>query len=133
MTPVLQTLRSLPIRLLIAFSCAAFVVTHCPSAMADGLRSSSRSCSRWRQDRLLIGEALQSHRFVPEPAGELQLLAEFPSQSELRVFHRTFVLALDAGEPISLFYGNGGRTCFVDRDEERKRPLLFPVFFLGQR
>ncbi|HZV20136.1 MAG TPA: hypothetical protein VE986_01170 [Hyphomicrobiales bacterium] len=101
--------------------------------MADGLRSSSRSCSRWRQDRLLIGEALQSHRFVPEPAGELQLLAEFPSQSELRVFHRTFVLALDAGEPISLFYGNGGRTCFVDRDEERKRPLLFPVFFLGQR
>jgi hypothetical protein len=90
------------------------------------------ACARWPQSRLVLGGELQSRSFMLEPNGEVELIPPAVSGTQRSIYHRTFSLALDVAERISLFYSNRPQTFLISRDHERTKPLKMPVFFVGR-
>jgi hypothetical protein len=80
---------------------------------------------------LIVGNDLQSRRFVLDARGNIELMPQSEAGGQRRIFHRTFILSLDVADSISLFYGGAPRSCVIGRDQERKQPLQVPVFFVG--
>jgi hypothetical protein len=95
-------------------------------------RSIPEICSKWPQNRLLVGSALQSRRFVLEAKGEVQRLSAARVAGTRFVFHRTFGLSLDVPETIALFYTSATNVCVVERGSPAANLLRIPVFFVGR-
>jgi hypothetical protein len=95
-------------------------------------RSIPEICRKWPQNRLLIGAALQSRRFILEAKGEPQRISAPPALGSRFVYHRTFGLSLDVTEPIALFYTSAANVCVVERGPQTAKLLRIPVFFVGR-
>jgi hypothetical protein len=95
-------------------------------------RSIPEICSKWPQNRLLVGSALQSRRFVLEAKGEVQKLPATRGAGARFVYHRTFGLSLDVPEAIALFSTRTGNVCVVERGPPASNLLRIPVFFVGR-
>jgi len=93
----------------------------------------SDACTKWPQNRLLIGHDLQSRRFLIEPLGDpAKAMPFFPSSAGRNVYQKSFGLYLDVSERISLFTSREPRTCLLSRDPARQDPMKTPVFFVGR-
>jgi hypothetical protein len=95
-------------------------------------RSIPEICRKWPQNRLLIGTALQSRRFILEAKGETQRISALAAPGPRFVYHRTFGLSLDVAEPIALFYTDAPNVCVVERAPQTAKLLRIPVFFVGR-
>jgi hypothetical protein len=95
-------------------------------------RSIPEICRKWPQNRLLIGTALQSRRFILEAKGEAQRISTMAAPGTRFVYHRTFGLSLDVAEPIGLFYTGAANVCVVERAPQIAKLLRIPVFFVGR-
>ncbi len=100
-----------------------------PAAARGG---SADACVRWPQRHLVIGNDLQSRRFVLEPKGDLEPMPVFKVAEGRSIFHRPFSLLLDVGGKVSLFQSNAPKTCVLARDDGRFPPDKIPVFFVGR-
>jgi hypothetical protein len=92
----------------------------------------SDACYRYRQNRLVIGDDLQSRRFVLEAKGEINRMPPFRVAEGRAIFHRPFALSLDVVERVSLFENGDRRTLVIARDRGRPAALQIPVFFVGR-
>ena len=100
-----------------------------PTAARSG---SEDACVRWTQKHLVIGNDLQSRRFMLEPKGGLEEMPFFRVAEGRAVYHKPFSLSLDvvAGR-VGIFVSNDPRTCLLARDES-SQALRIPVFFVGR-
>jgi len=99
-----------------------------PTAARGG---SEDACVRWTQRHLVIGNDLQSRRFVLEPKGSLEAMPVFRVAQGRGIFHRPFSLLLDVGGRVAVFQSNAPKTCVLARDQSYTT-LEIPVFFVGR-
>ena len=100
-----------------------------PTAARGG---SEDACVRWTQKQLVIGNDLQSRRFVLEPKGGLEEMPFFRVAEGRAVYHKPFSLSLDLVDgKVGIFVSNDPRAFLLARDES-SQPLRIPVFFVGR-
>jgi uncharacterized caspase-like protein len=99
---------------------------------AKPAHSPKDACVRWTQTHLVIGNDLQSRRFMLEPAGDLELMPVFRVAEGRSIFHRRYSLFLDVGGRAGLFQSNAPRTSMLARDDQRSSAMKVPVFFVGR-
>ena len=100
-----------------------------PTAARGG---SEDACARWTQKNLVIGNDLQSRRFVLEPKGGLEEMPFFRVAEGRAVYHKPFSLSLDLADGrVGIFVSNDPRTCLLARDQS-SQTLRIPVFFVGR-
>ena len=100
-----------------------------PTAARGG---SEDACVRWTQKQLVIGNDLQSRRFVLEPKGGLEEMPFFRVAEGRAVYHKPFSLSLDLVDGrVGIFVSNDPRAFLLARDES-SQPLRIPVFFVGR-
>jgi hypothetical protein len=96
------------------------------------------ACTKWRQNRLIIGFDLQSRHFELEAKAEdvLKIMPPFKSAEGRTVFQKPFSLTLDlppaAHVKPSIFESSAPRSCVIARDRERTQAMKIPVFFVGR-
>jgi hypothetical protein len=87
---------------------------------------------RWTQKNLVIGNDLQSRRFVLEPKGGLEEMPFFKVAEGRAVYHKPFSLSLDLVDGrVGIFVSNDPRAFLLARDES-SQTLRIPVFFVGR-
>ncbi len=82
--------------------------------------------------RLVIGNDLQSRRFVLDPKGDLKGMPFFRVAEGRAVYHKPFSLSLDLVDGrVGIFVSNDPRAFLLARDESSQTPRI-PVFFVGR-
>ena len=100
-----------------------------PTAARGG---SGDACVKWTQRHLVIGNDLQSRRFVLEPRGGLEEMPFFKAAEGRAVYHKPFSLSLDLVDGrVGIFVSNDPRAFLLARDESSQTPRI-PVFFVGR-
>ncbi|HWJ20606.1 MAG TPA: hypothetical protein VNR65_17955, partial [Geobacterales bacterium] len=85
----------------------------------------------WTRKNLVIGNDLQSRRFVLDPKGDLEEMPFFRVAEGRPVFHKPFSLSLDLVDGrVGIFVSNDPKAFLLTRDE-RSQALRIPVFFVG--
>ncbi|MFZ1109986.1 MAG: hypothetical protein WAN43_16760 [Rhodomicrobium sp.] len=100
--------------------------------VAPAFAEGGDACDRYRQNRLVIGDDLQSRHFVLEATGDVERMPAFHSAEGRSIFHRRFAMSLDIVERVSLFESSARQTLVIARDRSRPAALQIPVFFVGR-
>ena len=84
--------------------------------VAPAFAEGGDACDRYRQNRLVIGDDLQSRHFVLEATGNVERMPAFHSAEGRSIFHRRFAMSLDIVERVSLFESSARQTLVIARD-----------------
>jgi hypothetical protein len=117
---------------LIGIRLLALALSVAGALAAPAFAEGGDACYRYLENRLVVGDDLQSRRFVLEAKGEVERMPSFRAAEGRAIFHRPFALSLDIVERVSLFESSASRTLVIARDRGRPAALQIPVFFLGR-
>jgi hypothetical protein len=117
---------------LIGFRLLALASLLAGGSAAPAFAQGGDVCYQYSQNRLVIGDDLQSRRFVLEAKGEVERMPTFRVAEGRAIFHRRFAMSLDIVERVSLFESRTPRTLVIARDRGRPAALEVPVFFVGR-